>query len=209
VQFRRAWTKGWSRPSGIQSSYRPATPVTPALHPDNSSWCSPKAPTPNRSRDRVVTDFPRTRETRATDPSFLRVWDLRLRRVIHRLQGHTDEIACVQVSPCGTWIASGGWDDVARVWDLLGGVQSLELVGHTSTVESISFSPDSRWLATGSWDESIKLWSAADGVEVQTLVGHTHNVLCVQVAPTGQLLASGGKDGTVRLWGEYASPSNR
>ena len=48
----------------------------------------------------------------------IKVWDLKKRRELFTLNGHTDPVLTVAVMPDGKRILSGSWDKTFKVWDL-------------------------------------------------------------------------------------------
>ena len=46
----------------------------------------------------------------------IQVWDLRTRKLSVDLPGHADEVFCVDWSPAGRGVASGGKDQVLKLW---------------------------------------------------------------------------------------------
>ncbi len=74
------------------------------------------------------------------------------------IQGHGDLVVCVDFSPNGKYLASGGADNTVRLWDAQTGEQLQTFLGHKGVVNEVAFSPDSRILASGGQDHDIKLW---------------------------------------------------
>ena len=116
------------------------------------------------------------------------------------LEGHTDWVRSVCISPDGRQLASGSDDKSVRVWDLSSGREVKKLEGHTSCVTSVCFRPDGRQLASGSDDKSVRLWDLSSGREVKKLEGHTARVTSVCFSPDGRQLATGSNDKSVRVW---------
>ncbi len=52
----------------------------------------------------------------ARTPPPHQVWDLRTRKLMVDLPGHADEVFCVDWSPDGASVASGGKDKVLKLW---------------------------------------------------------------------------------------------
>ncbi|CAD5125830.1 DgyrCDS14032 [Dimorphilus gyrociliatus] len=51
----------------------------------------------------------------------LKVWDLETEKLLHTLNGHTDQVWCCTISSDGDWIVSGGRDGTVRLWKLATG----------------------------------------------------------------------------------------
>src|SRR5262245_784504 len=121
-------------------------------------------------------------------------------RPVLKLEGNTDQLRCVAVSPDGKLIASGSNDSSAKVWDAHTGKLLHTLRGHGFTVTHVAFHPSGKQLASGSGDLTIKVWDLNTGTGIFTLQGHRHWILQVAYSPDGKRLASASEDCTVRVW---------
>lgn len=138
------------------------------------------------------------------------LWDLKNRATIRSLEGHTDWIWSVAVSPDGrigatasgplNLPASGQADTSIRLWDLQTGEELYVFEGHTNTVSSVAFSPDGKTLASAAWDNVVRLWDVETRKEIGQFTGHTDRVLSVAFAPDGKTAVSASRDKTIRLW---------
>ena len=61
----------------------------------------------------------------------LRVWDLESGQAVHTLNGHTDAVTAVAITPDGCHAVSASGDRTLRVWDLKSGQMVHPLKGHT------------------------------------------------------------------------------
>ena len=94
------------------------------------------------------------------------------------LEGHTDAVLSVALSPDGTQIVSGSADQTIYVWDTeTGDIVSGPCSGHTDAIKSVAFSPDGTQIVTGSDDTTICVWDAVTGKIVSgPFKGHTRSV---------------------------------
>ncbi len=148
----------------------------------------------------------------------LLVWDVRERRNIQRLAGHTGSCVALDFSSDGMLLASGSHDGRVIVWST-GTWQELRQfrnpdlpalrdragyggppVNESVVVTSVAFSPDDKTLAMASHEGSIHLWDVTSGNHLAALTGHSNAVTDVAFAPDGRTMASTSTDGTVRLW---------
>jgi eukaryotic-like serine/threonine-protein kinase len=129
-----------------------------------------------------------------------KIWDVRTRREIHTLKGHTEEVVGVAFSPDGALAATASFDRTVKIWDSRTARELQVLRGHASRVQSVVFRPDGKLLATAGNDGLVKLWDTATWKEVRALRGHTAGVSSVAFNRDGSLLASAGDDWTVKLW---------
>ncbi|MBD2343457.1 serine/threonine-protein kinase [Anabaena subtropica] len=119
---------------------------------------------------------------------------------VKTLQGHSDVVFSVAISPDGKTFASGSKDKTIKLWNLTTGEQIRNLAGHSGGVGPVAISPDGKTLASGSGDKTIKLWNLATGQQIRTLTGHSSEVNSLAISPDGKTLASGSSDTTIKLW---------
>ena len=131
------------------------------------------------------------------------MWDAETGKVLGApLQGHTDWVQSVAISPDGTRIVSGSSDHTIRMWDAeTGNALGAPLQGHTDWVRSVAISPDGTRIVSGSKDKTIRMWDAEIGkVLGAPLQGHTDSVCSVAISPDGTRIVSGSSDKTIRMW---------
>ena len=123
--------------------------------------------------------------------------------LIRTLEGHTDIVWSVAITPDGTKIVSGSHDNTIKVWDIASGGRLLNtLKGHTSYVNSVAITPDGTKIVSGSRDNTIKVWDIASGGGrlLNTLEGHSSPVSSVAITPDGTKIVSGSYDNTIKVW---------
>ncbi|KAL3476573.1 quinon protein alcohol dehydrogenase-like superfamily [Aspergillus californicus] len=118
------------------------------------------------------------------------------------LEGHTEYIRCMALSPDGQLLASGSNDSTVKLWDIATGLELQSLDHEYHHVWSVVYSPDSRLLASGVDRGAVRIWDVATGAKLHDLIVHRDISATRYVAfsPDGLLLASACKDGSVKLW---------
>jgi WD40 repeat protein len=105
----------------------------------------------------------------------IRLWDLKTRTQIRKLEGHAHRVWSLAFSPDGTRLVSGGgnWDDAVpgeiRIWDTATWKALHEFAAHDDLVFAVAIAPDNKTFATGSRDQSIRTWNIATGKELKTM----------------------------------------
>ena len=110
------------------------------------------------------------------------------------LEGHTEPVAALALSPDGRRLASAAWDGTARVWDLASGTAEV-LEGHRGNVNGIAFRPDGL-VATAGFDGTLRLWPPGEPSKLLAEFGFPLNTL---VALPDGTLATGSVEGILRL----------
>lgn len=133
------------------------------------------------------------------------VWDRESGQIIRKVDGLSDRVTCLAVSPDGKLLAAGGGaptlEGEVRIYELpqLKRVADLP-TAHSDTVYGLSFSPDGKLLASAGADKFVRVWEVPSGKPVKGMEGHTHHAMDVSWKSDGKLLASAGADNTVRVW---------
>jgi WD40 repeat protein len=65
----------------------------------------------------------------------VKVWEAASGRLLRSLEGHTDWVQAVALSPDGRTIVSGSWDSTVKVWEAESGRLLRSLEGHTERSE--------------------------------------------------------------------------
>jgi len=119
---------------------------------------------------------------------------------VRLLQGHTDTVYAVAVSPDGRTALTGSGDRTLILWNLSTGQAIRSFTGHYDSVNSVAFSPDGKTALSGSDDQTLILWDLATGQLIRRFQGHTEAVTSVAFSPDGKQALSGSADDTLILW---------
>jgi len=116
---------------------------------------------------------------------------------LRSLEGHTDGVQAVAVSPDGRFIVSGSEDRTVKVWELESGRLLRSLEGHTDGVQAVAVSPDGRFIVSGSEDRTIRAWEP-ESRESRVLFWNDAAIFSLALSRDGRLLACG--DAAGRVW---------
>jgi hypothetical protein len=143
---------------------------------------------------------PDGRNIASSSTSAIDIWDVASGRLVRQLEGHTDFVNALAVSPDGRRLASGSYDFTVRLWDIQTGKEIRRFKGPEKAVAFIALSPDGKSLAAGGYDKVIWVWDVASGNEIRRLEGSQGDILGLTFSADGKTLASNGCELVIRLW---------
>jgi WD40 repeat protein len=120
--------------------------------------------------------------------------------LLRTLEGHSDSVCGVVVTPDGKRAVSASQDNTLKVWDLDTGRALRTLKGHSNWVSGVAMTPDGKRAVSASWDNTLKVWDLDTGLELRTLEGHSNWVSGVAVTPDGKRAVSASRDNTLTVW---------
>lgn len=126
------------------------------------------------------------------------VWDLHNNTLVRQFQGHTDGASCIDISPDGNKLWTGGLDNTVRSWDLREGRQ-LQQHDFTSQIFSLGYCPTGEWLAVGMESSNVEVLHHTKPDKYQLHL-HESCVLSLKFAYCGKWFASTGKDNLLNAW---------
>ncbi|XP_031636006.1 protein groucho isoform X2 [Contarinia nasturtii] len=126
------------------------------------------------------------------------VWDLHNQALVRQFQGHTDGASCIDISPDGNRLWTGGLDNTVRSWDLREGRQ-LQQHDFSSQIFSLGYCPTGDWLAVGMENSHVEVLHANKPDKYQLLL-HESCVLSLRFATCGKWFVSTGKDNLLNAW---------
>lgn len=150
------------------------------------------------------------------------VWDLHNQTLVRQFQGHTDGASCIDISPDGNKLWTGGLDNTVRSWDLREGRQ-LQQHDFTSQIFSLGYCPTGErvffvrvkvldvgliclvdfilgdWLAVGMENSNVEVLHATKPDKYQLHL-HESCVLSLKFAACGKWFVSTGKDNLLNAW---------
>jgi WD40 repeat protein/GTPase SAR1 family protein/DNA-directed RNA polymerase subunit RPC12/RpoP len=116
------------------------------------------------------------------------------------LNGHSEWVSSVSISPDNQLIVSGAADETVRVWGIDSGECLATLKGHSGPVRGVAVTPDGKFIISSSNDRTIRLWEIASGKCVFVFKGHFGPVTGITVTQDNEYIISASGDRTVRRW---------
>ena len=151
---------------------------------------------------------PNNRKLASLSQNKIFVWDLETKQRTLILEGHSDTIMSLCISPDGRLIVSGSLDKTTKVWNIETGELIHTLALNRDPIYSVAFSPDNKLIASGGASKykcdrgkktRIYLWNL-DGELVDILSGHELRINQLAFNYDGTSIVSASNDGTVKVW---------
>jgi WD40 repeat protein len=115
------------------------------------------------------------------------------------LQGHSNVVWDVIVTPNGRRVLSASNDMTVRIWDVGSRACLGKFAGHSTFVCSLALSSDGSTVASGAIDGTIKVWTLASCKEILSLKQKGADAK-VGFTCKDKKLVSGGSDGVLTIW---------
>ncbi len=113
-------------------------------------------------------------------------------------RGHGGPVRALAISPDGSRIMSGSFDQSAILWAPDQEAALAILRFHAGAVNAVAALPDERF-ATAGEDGRIAIWRGAEPIPVVVLEAHGGPIVGLAASPDGEAIASASWDGTARM----------
>jgi WD40 repeat protein len=132
----------------------------------------------------------------ATDKVQLKIWDLKLNKVVDSIQAF---FPCIFTRDGGSIIAMNSSLGLGR-YDIETGEQIGFYPTDSELIQTLTVSKDGRYLAGAGYQGIVKVWDMDTKERIANLTGHSAGVLGLDFHPTKPWIASGSLDQTCRVW---------
>ena len=129
------------------------------------------------------------------------VWDIQNQSIVRQFQGHSDGASCIDLTPDGLRVWTGGLDNTVRCWDVREGRQ-LQQFEFDSQIFSLVYCPTGGdWLAVGMEQSLIDVLNVSSAKpDKYRLTLHESCVLSLKFAHSGKWFVSTSKDNQLTGW---------
>lgn len=151
--------------------------------------------------DFIETDFPVTAVALAeagneiysgSIDNLIKVWDARKRETLYTLDGHTDTVTSLEVSPDSQSLLSNSHDSTVRTWDIRPFAPTDRSIrtydgapaGLEKNLFRASWDRDGQRICAGAGDRTAVVWETRSGKLLYKLPGHKGAVNDVRFSPT-------------------------
>ena len=88
---------------------------------------------------------------------------------VRLLEGHTDWVTAVGITPDGRRAMSASSGGTLRLWDLENGQSVRTLEDHADLVDAVTVTPDGQRAISASSDHTLRVWDVESGISHRCL----------------------------------------
>lgn len=132
--------------------------------------------------------------------NIIQVWSIKEKRQIQHLQGHSENVTCICISPANNLIATGSEDASIFLWFIDSYYTPYVLYGHNDTVTCLDINKGGSILVSGSSDCTVRLWSIYERIQLKVLMNHFCTVRSVKICHTEIFLYTTSDDQLILKW---------
>jgi pleiotropic regulator 1 len=107
--------------------------------------------------------------------STARVWDVRVRKQVHALVGHSHTVGSILTQDSEPNVITGSYDSFIKTWDIGQGRCVNTLTNHKKSVRALVEHPTEYTFASAASD-NIKVWKCPNGNFLRNISGH-HSII--------------------------------
>jgi len=119
------------------------------------------------------------------------LWDIKKRKKIYTLKGHTSTVNSIQFSPNGDFLASGSLDSSIRIWDIKNKKEISKLVNDRFSISSVKFIDNNTLVSTSS--VNIELWDLKKMKLIKSISTTMDGFESIDISKDKKFLALGGR----------------
>lgn len=133
----------------------------------------------------------------------LKLWDIAEGKTVSSVEGHSDYVQAMRVSPLSehTWI-TGGYDKLIKVWDsrigTAEGFKSVMQFDHGHGVEDLVIMP-SGLMCMSAGGTAVKTWDLATGKFLSEFNHHSKAVTSLSLNPDSSAVLTSSLDGSLKV----------
>lgn len=125
----------------------------------------------------------------------LLVWEWQSEQYVMKQQGHASEMNCVDYSPDGQYIVTGGEDAKVKVWNVSNGFCFVTFSEHTAAVKAIAFSANKKFVVSASLDGTVRAYDLIRYRNFRTFTSpRPVQFASLAIDHSGELVVAGGQD---------------
>jgi WD40 repeat protein/energy-coupling factor transporter ATP-binding protein EcfA2 len=126
----------------------------------------------------------------------VKLWSVESGQLQRTLEGSTQAMTRLAISPTGHWIAAVSTDHSVWIWNTETGQIQAQMT-YPAAIVNLEFSPNGQWLLTTHRD-TVQLWHMTTGRS--RLLNHPATVNHATFSPDGTMIATASDNGDTRLW---------
>jgi WD40 repeat protein len=131
----------------------------------------------------------------------IRVWDLQSGECLRTLEGHSNRISALQMTPDQRHPRiAGSVDKTLKLWDLATGQCVTTFYGHGGSVDTIALASSGKQVVSASEDATVKVWDLNKRSPDLQRNAHPTRVSTLAVTPDGKKVISGSSWGDLKAW---------